>query len=88
MNKRQLRKILRKVITENSINEAKVGYGTGNTLADFSDHIMNAVRDALFAGHPEEEILAFFDDRLGPSGNQGVTKAVQAGLYEGKKGTR
>lgn len=85
MNKRQLRKVLRKAINENTVNEGKVGYGTGNTLADFSDHIMNAVRDALLAGHPEEEILAFFDDRLGPSGNQGVSNAVQAGLMEGKR---
>ena len=85
MNKRQLRKTLRKVIKENTLNEGKVGYGTGNTLADFSDHIMNAVRDAIFAGHSEEEILAFFDDRLGPSGNQGVSNAVQAGLLEGKR---
>lgn len=85
MNKRHLRKLLRKAINENTITEGKVGYGTGNTLADFSDHIMNAVRDALLAGHPEEEILAFFDDRLGPRGDQGVSNAVQAGIQEGAR---
>ena len=81
MNRRQLRKSLRKAINENRLNEGKVGYGTGDTLADFSDHIMNAVIDALAAGHAEEDILAFFQDRLG-NGSQGVTKAVQAGIFE------
>ena len=78
MNKRKLRKTLRRVIKEHA--DGKVGYGTGNTLADFSDHIMNAVSAAIAAGYPEEEILAFFEDRLGPTGNQGVSNAVKAGL--------
>tara|TARA_X000000950_G_scaffold252736_1_gene315111 strand:+ start:694 stop:957 length:264 start_codon:yes stop_codon:yes gene_type:complete len=85
MNKRQLRKVLRKAINETTLREGRVGYGTGDTLADFSDHIMNAVRDALAAGHTEEDIRAFFNDQLGPSGNQGVSNAVQAGLLEGKR---
>ena len=85
MNKRHLRKTLRRVIRENTLNEGKVGYGTGNTLADFSDHIMNAVSDALAAGHSEEDIRAFFEDRLGPSGNQGVTNAVEAGFINRRR---
>ena len=84
MNKRRLRKVLQQVINENIISEGKVGYGTGDTLADFSDHIMNAVFDALAAGHTEENIRAFFEDRLG-NGSQGVTNAVEAGLLEHRK---
>lgn len=84
VDKRQLRKVLRKVLNENKINEGRVGYGTGDTLADFSDHIMNAVFDALAAGHTEEDIRAFFEDRLG-NGSQGVTNAVEAGLLEHNK---
>ena len=85
MNKRHLRKTLRRVIRENTLSEGKVGYGTGNTLADFSDHIMNAVSDALAAGHSEEDIRAFFEDRLGPSGTQGVTNAVEAGFINRRR---
>ena len=85
MNRRRLRKALRKAINESALTEGKVGYGTGNTLADFSDHIMNAVSDALAAGHSEEEIRAFFEDRLGPAGNQGVTNAVEAGFINRRR---
>lgn len=84
MNKRQLRTVLRKAINETTLNEGKVGYGTGDTLADFSDHIMNAVRDALAAGHTEEDIRAFFNDQLG-RGDQGVTNAVEAGILEHRR---
>ena len=75
----ELRRTIRKVISANTLNEGRVGYGTGNTLADFSDHIMNAVFDGLAAGHTEEDIRAFFNDKLG-NGSQGVTNAVEAGL--------
>ena len=84
MNKRRLQKILRRAINESTLNEGRVGYGTGDTLADFSDHIMNAVFDALAAGHTEANIRAFFEDRLG-NGTQGVTNAVEAGLLEHRK---
>ena len=83
VNKRKLRETLRRAINEYG-KPGQVGYGTGNTLADFSDHIMNAVFNGLAAGHTEEDIRAFFEDRLG-NGSQGVTNAVEAGLLEHRK---
>lgn len=78
-----LKRILKKAINEYG-KPGKVGYGTGNTLADFSDHIMNAVFNGLSAGHTPEDIQAFFEDRLG-NGSQGVTNAWKAGLLEHRK---
>ena len=80
MNKRKLRKTLRKVINDNVVSEGKIGYGTGNTLADFSDHIMNAVQDAIAAGYSEEEIRDFFYKLMPGKKITRCQNAVEAGL--------
>ena len=80
MNKRKLRKTLRKVINDNVVSEGKIGYGTGNTLADFSDHIMNAVQDAIAAGYSEEEIRDFFYKVMPGKNITRCQNAVEAGL--------
>lgn len=96
VNKRQLRRILRKVINE-SVSLEKIGYGTMNTLADLSDHVMNLSRDgqwsdsmieeltnaAIELGYDPIEVEKFFQDRLGR--NQGVTNAVAAGELERRR---
>ena len=102
MNKRQLRKILRRVIRESMHAGAptKIGYGTGNTLADLSDHVMNLARDGQWSpdmaadlaqdakdlGYDPAEVDAFFQDKLGR--NQGVTNAVAAGELEAQRISR
>ena len=80
MNKRKLRKTLRKVINDNVVSEGKIGYGSGNTLADFSDHIMNAVQDAIAAGYSEEEIRDFFYKVMPGKNITRCQNAVEAGL--------
>ena len=80
MNKRKLRKTLRKVINDNVVSEGKIGYGTGNTLADFSDHIMNAVEDAIAAGYSEKEIRDFFYKVMPGKNITRCQNAVEAGL--------
>lgn len=99
MNKRKLQKILRRVIRESLDTGAptKIGYGTGSTLADLSDHVMNLAIDGQWSfdmadqlakhakelGYDPAEVDAFFQDRLGR--NQGVTNAVAAGELEAKR---
>ena len=101
MNKRRLRRILRRVIRESMDVEAnrvsRIGYGTMNTLADLSDHVMNLARDGQWSpdmteelaqdakdlGYDPIEVDAFFQDRLGR--NQGVTNAVAAGELESRR---
>ena len=57
MNKRQLRKILRKTINESRYGgDRKLGYGSGSVVADMSDEIMEIVRYCLENGMSEEEI--------------------------------
>ena len=57
MNKRQLRKVLRKAINESRYgSDRKLGYGSGSIVADMSDEIMLIVRHCLENGMSEEEI--------------------------------
>ena len=57
MNKRQLRKILRKTINESRYGgDRKLGYGSGSVVAHMSDEIMEIVRYCLENGLSEEEI--------------------------------
>ena len=57
MNKRQLRKVLRKAINESRYgSDRKLGYGSGSIVADMSDEIMEIVRHCLENGMTEEEI--------------------------------
>ena len=57
MNKRQLRKVLRKAINESRYGgDRKLGYGSGSIVADMSDEIMEIVRHCLENGMTEEEI--------------------------------
>lgn len=57
MNKRQLRKVLRKAINESRYgDDRKLGYGSGSIVADMSDEIMEIVRHCLQNGMTEDEI--------------------------------
>ena len=57
MNKRQLRKSLRRAINESRYgNDRKLGYGSGSIVADMSDEIMEIVRHCLQNGMTEDEI--------------------------------
>ena len=60
MNKRQLRKSLRKAINEsrweNKRNHSKLGYGSGSIVADMSDEIMLIIQHCLENGMTEEEV--------------------------------
>lgn len=57
MNKRQLRKALRKAINESRYgDDRKLGYGSGSIVADMSDEIMEIVRHCLENGMTEDEI--------------------------------
>ena len=57
MNKRQLRKVLRKAINESRYGDnRKLGYGSGSIVADMSDEIMEIVRHCLQNGMTEDEI--------------------------------
>ena len=54
VNKRQLRKVLRKVINESrwerKSNHKQIGYGSGNHIADMSDEIMMIIEHTLELG--------------------------------------
>lgn len=54
MNKRQLRKTLRKVINESrweqKRNHEQIGYGSGSHIADMSDEIMMIIEHTLELG--------------------------------------
>lgn len=57
MNKRQLRKVLRKAMNESRYgSDRKLGYGSGSIVADMSDEIMEIVRHCLENGMSEEDI--------------------------------
>ena len=57
VNKRQLRKALRRAINEARYGDnRKLGYGSGSIVADMSDEIMEIVRYCLENGMSEEEI--------------------------------
>ena len=60
MNKRQLRKLLRKAINESKWegkrDHSKLGWGSGSIVADMSDEIMLIVDHCLENGMSEEDI--------------------------------
>ena len=60
MNKRELRKVLHKVINESKWEEkrdhSKLGYGSGSIVADMSDEIMLIIQHCLENGMTEEEV--------------------------------
>ena len=57
MNKRKLRKILRKAINETRYGKGrKLGYGSGSIVADMSDEIMMIVEHCLTYGMTEDEV--------------------------------
>ena len=57
MNKRQLRKVLRRVINESRYgSDRKLGYGSGSIVADMSDEIMMIIEHCLANGMSEEEV--------------------------------
>ena len=89
MNKRILRKVLRKAINEsrweNKKNHSQMGYGSGSIIADMSDEIMMIIEHAMELGDKagaadvpdfEEEIVDV------------ATRAIQAGILEYKKRKR
>ena len=57
MDKRKLRKVLRKAINESRYgSDRKLGYGSGSIVADMSDEIMLIVQHCLENGMTEEDI--------------------------------
>ena len=60
MNRRKLRKALRKAINESKWadkrDHSKLGYGSGSIVADMSDEIMMIIDHCLENGMPEEDI--------------------------------
>ena len=60
MDKRKLRKVLRKAINESKWadkrDHSKLGYGSGSIVADMSDEIMMIVQHCLENGMTEEDI--------------------------------
>ena len=60
MNKRKLRKVLRKAINESKWSDkrdhSKLGYGSGSIVADMSDEIMMIIHHCLENGMTEEEV--------------------------------
>ena len=57
MNKRELRKVLRKAMNESRYgSDRKLGYGSGSIVADMSDEIMLIIRHCLENGMTEEEV--------------------------------
>lgn len=57
VNKRQLRKTLRKAINESRYgDDRKLGYGSGSIVADMSDEIMEIIKHCLENGMSEEDI--------------------------------
>ena len=71
MNKRQLRKLLRKAINESRYGgDRKLGYGSGSIVADMSDEIMEIVKYCFAEGMTEDEI------------RQRAQNAIEAGIYE------
>ena len=80
MNKRELRKTLRRVINESKWEEkrdhSKLGYGSGAIVADMSDEIMLIIQHCLENGMTEEEVKF--------RGNN----AIEAAILEFKRGHR
>ena len=77
MNKRQLRKVLRKVMNESRYgSDRKLGYGSGSIVADMSDEIMLIIRHCLENGMTEEEVKF--------RGNN----AIEAAILEHKRRSR
>jgi len=66
MNKRQLRKTLRRVINE----AMKLGWGSGSVQADYSDHLLEGTIIAMQQGLSEAEARA-----LGQ-------RSIEAGIQE------
>ena len=74
MNKRRLRKALRKAINESRYGDnRKLGYGSGSIVADMSDEIMMIIEHCLANGMSEEEVRM--------RGNN----AIEAAIYEFKR---
>ena len=80
MNKRELRKTLRRVINESKWEEkrdhSKLGYGSVSIVADMSDEIMLIIQHCLENGMTEEEVKF--------RGNN----AIEAAILEFKRGQR
>lgn len=86
MNKRQLRKTLRKAINESrweeKNNHKQIGYGSGRIITDLSDEIMMVVEHALEKAHAAgaTEAPEFLQEL-----EEVALRAVQAGVLEGKQ---
>ena len=80
MNRRKLRKTLRKVINESQWEEkrdhSKLGWGSGSIVADMSDEIMLIIEHCLENGMSEEDIRFR------------ANNAIEAAIMEWKKRNR
>ena len=89
MNKRQLRKALRKAINESSWSEKRgkvpMGSGSGRIITDLSDEIMMVVEHALEMAHEAgaTEAPEFLQELEAVA-----LRAVRAGVLEGKQRIR
>lgn len=80
MNKRQLRKSLRKALKESKwdekSNHSKLGYDSGSIVADMSDEIMLIIQHCLENGMSEEDIRFR------------ANNAVEAGILEHSRASK
>ena len=85
MNKRQLRKALRKAINESrwesKSNHKQMGYGSGRIITDLSDEIMMLVEHALEMG---EEQGATEADEFFKELEEVSKRAIDAAILEFK----
>ena len=86
MNRRQLRKTLRKAINESrwekKRNHKQMGYGSGRIITDLSDEIMLLVEHALELG---EQAGATEADEFFVELEEVAKRAVDAGIHEWKR---
>ena len=86
MNKRQLRKVLRKAINESrwesKRDHSKMGYNSGRIITDLSDEIMMLVEHALELGEQQGATEA---DEFFVELEEVAKRAIDAGIYEWKR---
>ena len=89
VNKRQLRKTLRKVISEsrweNKRNRGQMGYGSGSIIADMSDEIMMIIEHAMELGDKAGATdVPDFEREV----KEVATRSIEAGIMEYKNRRR
>jgi len=89
MNRRQLRKTLRKAINEsrweNKRNRDQMGYGSGSIIADMSDEIMMIIEHAMEQGDKAGATdVPDFEREV----KEVATRSIEAGILEYKRRAR